>query len=48
MFLEPGVITTAVNLQNPAHAQKPELLAILFNKCVLHSDTLAKYAAALF
>ena len=44
----PNVIATTAHLENSAHAQKPELLAMLFDKRVLLSETLAKYAAAFF
>ena len=37
-----------MHLQNPAHAAQSELAAMLFDKRVLHSDTLAKNAEAFF
>jgi hypothetical protein len=37
-----------VNVQHPAHPAQSELCTVLLDKRVLHSDCLAKYAAAFF
>lgn len=38
----PGVIATALYMQNAAHAAEPELAFVLGHECVLHPDSLAK------
>lgn len=44
----PSVITAVVNLQTHAHAPYAVLTFVPLDKCVLHPDCLAKYAAAFF
>jgi hypothetical protein len=38
----------AVNLENAAHAGEFEFGSVGLNKCLLHPDCFAKYAAAFF
>ena len=40
------IVTTAADLQDPAHNRNRKLLSMFFDPGVLHSDSLAKYAAA--
>ena len=42
--MQPSVVATAVNSQNPAHTSKTKLAAMCLYECVLHPDYLAKYA----
>ena len=46
--MQPCVVAAAVNLENAAHAGEFEFGSVGLNKCVLHPDCFAKYAAAFF
>jgi len=46
--MQPSVVAAAVNFENTAHAGESKFSSVRLDKCVLHPDCLAKYAAAFF
>lgn len=46
--LEPRVKPARMNAEDPAHRSCPKPCPVISDECMLHRDSLAKYAAAFF